>query len=55
MVSAGRAPAGWKNGDLRSATLPFFAQKGEIAILKKCDVFIDKPAVFVYLHLRVGM
>ena len=28
MVSAGRAPAGWKNGDLRLATLPFFAQKG---------------------------
>lgn len=33
----------------------FLHRRAEIAILKKCDVFIDKPAVFVYLHLRVGM
>ena len=33
----------------------FLHRRAKVAILKKCDVFIDKPAVFVYLHLRVGM
>ena len=35
MVSAGRAPARWGNGDLRSTALPFFAQKGEGSYFEK--------------------
>ena len=34
-VSTGRAPAGWRNGDLRSTALPFFAQKGGDSYFEK--------------------
>ena len=34
-VSTGRVPAGWRNGDLRSTALPFFAQKGGDSYFEK--------------------
>ncbi len=48
LLRAGVTVAAWQG-------LPFFAQQTGTGVLKKCDIFVDNPSVFVYLHLRVGM
>ena len=48
LLRAGVMVAAWQG-------LPFFAQQTGTGALKKCDIFVDNPSVFVYLHLRVGM
>ena len=48
LLRAGVTVAAWQG-------LLFFAQQTGTGALKKCDIFVDNPSVFVYLHLRVGM